>query len=126
MFYQVLADMVVIIHLLFILFVVFGGLILLRWSKLIWLHLVAVGWAVMIEISGQICPLTPLENWLREQGGLANPYQDSFVERYLIPIIYPETLTRDIQLQLAFAVITVNLIIYGLIFRIRKNRIGAG
>lgn len=118
--YQHLADLVVIIHLLFILFVVFGGLLLLRWRKLIWLHLAAVLWGVAIEVFGWICPLTPLENWLRFKS-LSSSYETGFVEHYLLPIIYPQGLTREIQSILALVVIVVNALIYCLVFRRRKR-----
>ena len=120
--YHSLANMVVVLHLLFILFVIFGGLLLPHWPKLIWLHLTAIGWGIAIEIFGWICPLTPLENWLRLRSFESAPYQTGFVEHYLIPIIYPQTLTRENQLLIALAVIVVNALIYGLVVRIRKKR----
>lgn len=118
--YQTLADMVVVIHLLFILFVLFGGLLLLIWRRLIWLHLAAVIWGVAIELLGWICPLTPLENWLRLKS-LSSSYEAGFVEHYLIPIIYPQGLSREMQWVFAAVVIGVNALIYILVLRRRKT-----
>lgn len=119
--YQSLADMVVVLHLLFILFVILGGLLLLRWSKLVWLHLTAVCWGVGIELFGWICPLTPLENWLRLKDFESGSYETSFVEHYLIPIIYPQALTHNLQWVLALTVIIINALIYSLVYRTRNK-----
>ena len=83
-----LADLVVILHLSFVLFVVFGGLLVLRWPRLAWVHLPAAAWGVAIEFTGGICPLTPLENWLREKAGEIG-YADGFTEHYILPVLYP-------------------------------------
>lgn len=115
--YRLLADMVVVVHLLFILYVIFGGLLLLRWRRLVWPHLAAFGWAVAIEIGGWICPLTPLENRLRQLDDASSTYQNSFIEQYLLPVIYPANLTRERQWLLAAAVVAVNLVVYGLVYR---------
>lgn len=122
--YQTLADLVVVIHLLFILFVIFGGLLSLGWIKYAWLHLVALCWGIAIELSGWICPLTPLENWLREKSIDSEIYQTGFVEHYLIPVIYPQDLTRKTQWVLALTVIAINLLIYSLVFFLRKKQGG--
>jgi hypothetical protein len=113
--FSALADFVVLIHLGFIVFVVFGGLLALRWPRSAWLHVPAVAWGVYIEISGGICPLTPLENVLREAAG-ARTYQGSFVEHYLVPIIYPPALTRDMQFVLAGGAVGVNAAAYALVW----------
>ena len=110
--YGFLADLVVGAHFLFVLFVVLGGLLVLRWPRVAYLHLPAAIWGAAIELAGWICPLTPLENWLRRQAGSAG-YSGGFVEHYLLPILYPTDLNRDIQLLLGFLVIAVNLAIYG-------------
>ncbi len=112
MLYRLAADCVVLIHLSFVLFVLLGGLFILKWPRIMWLHLPAVAWGAFIEFSGWICPLTPLENWLRRQGGEGS-YEGDFVVRYVIPILYPETLTHEIQLILGAVVVVVNLGIYG-------------
>ena len=117
--YPLLADLVVWVHLAFVLFVVLGGLLVIRWSRLIWIHLPAVIWGVGIELSGWICPLTPLENWLRHKGGEEN-YQFDFVAQYLLPMLYPQGLTRASQIALGALVFVVNVAIYGWVFRQRK------
>jgi hypothetical protein len=120
MIMRFLADVVVLVHLTFILFVAAGGLLVLRWPRLAWLHVPAVVWGVLIELAGWICPLTPLENRLLGAGG-ETAYAGGFIDRYLMPIVYPTGLTRDMQLALAAAVIGVNLVIYGLLI-IRQER----
>ncbi|MDB6145103.1 MAG: Protein of Uncharacterized function [Pseudomonas sp.] len=112
MFYRVAADAVVFLHLLFIVFVVFGGLLVLRWPWLMVLHLPAVTWGAVVELLHLYCPLTPLENSLREQAG-EQGYAGDFIERYLIPLIYPTGLTPQIQLGLGAFVVLINLVIYG-------------
>lgn len=116
MSYRLLADAVVVAHLLFILFVVFGGLLVLRWPRLALAHLPAACWGALIEIGGWICPLTPLENGLREAAGEAG-YPGSFVGRYLLPVIYPAGLTRELQFVLAGVVVAVNLAVYAALLR---------
>ena len=120
MMYLLLADLVVVIHLVFVLFSVFGALLLIRWRKIIWLHLPAAAWAVWIEFSGRICPLTPLENWLRLKGGEYG-YSGDFVEHYLLPLLYPSSLTREIQIILGAIVAGMNMAIYGYVFFLRRK-----
>lgn len=115
-FYETLADALVLAHLLFIAFVVGGGFLLLRWPRLAWLHLPAAVWGVAVEMLGWICPLTPLENHFRRLGG-GSGYSGDFVERYLIPLIYPEQLSRSDQFVLGAAVLALNLLAYGLAWR---------
>lgn len=115
-----LADLVVIVHGLFIVFVVAGGLLVLRWPRVAWLHLPAAVWGVLIEWSGWICPLTPLENLLRRAAGQAG-YSGGFVERYLLPLIYPAGLTPAVQLWLGLVVLAVNVAIYALWWRRRRH-----
>jgi len=116
--YHLLSDLVLIIHLGFILFVLLGGFLARRWRWLIWLHLPAVVWAVWVEIMAWICPLTHLENTLRQRAH-QQTYDTSFVEQYLLPIIYPAQLTQPIQFILALVVILINLIAYGLMIKKR-------
>lgn len=111
MTYRLLADAVLLLHLAFIVFVVAGGLLLRRWPRLAWLHLPAVLWGVAIELYGGVCPLTPLENQLRQLGGEAG-YAGGFVEHYLLPLIYPAGLTREWQIALALGVTALNLAAY--------------
>lgn len=122
MTHRVLADGIVVLHLLFIIFVVVGGGLVLRWPGLALLHLPAACWGAAIELSGGICPLTPLENQFRLAAGAAG-YPGSFIEHYLLPIIYPAGLTRGIQYGLAAVVIVVNVAVYGhLLHRRRRFR----
>ena len=108
---RVFADCLVVIHLLFICFAVAGGLLVQRWPKLAVVHLPAAGWGAFVELSGSTCPLTPIETRLRQAAGQAG-YTESFVEHYLLPVIYPVGLTHDIQFALAGVVIVVNLGLY--------------
>jgi hypothetical protein len=114
--YGVLADLVLVVHLAFIVFVVAGGVAVARWPRVAWLHLPAAIWGALIELADWICPLTPLENWLRRRAGMGG-YQESFVEHYLLPIVYPAGLTRRIQLALGFAVIVLNVTAYAWVRR---------
>lgn len=109
--YNVLADAVVLIHLLFIIFVVCGGLLVVCRPKIAFIHLPAAIWGAAVEIFGWICPLTPLENHLRQLAG-ASSYSGDFIARYLLPIIYPENLTVTMQQILGGLVITINVIFY--------------
>lgn len=108
-----LADGLVLVHLAFIVFAVLGAALLFVWPRLVWLHLPALLWAGWIEFSGGICPLTPIEQRWREAAGQAG-YQGGFIEHYLVPVIYPEGLTRDIQFILGGVLILVNVLLYGL------------
>jgi hypothetical protein len=126
--YGVLADLVVGLHFLFVLFVVLGGLLVLRWRRVAYLHIPAAIWGAAIEFAGGVCPLTPLEQWLRRQAGDA-PYAGGFIEHYILPLLYPSALTRDIQLVLGFLVIALNLALYVYIFRktrLRPPRLRSG
>lgn len=118
--YETLADALVLGHLLFIAFVVAGGFLLLRWPRLAWLHLPAAVWGVAVEMLGGVCPLTPLENHFRRLGG-GSGYSGGFVERYVVPLIYPEHLSRGDQIVLGAAVLAVNLLAYGLAWHKRSR-----
>jgi hypothetical protein len=123
MVYQTLANVVVVIHLSFVIFVVLGAVLTLWRRWIIWLHIPAFLWAIRIECTGGICPLTPLENWLRLKGG-QGAYEGDFVATYLLPVLYPAGLTRNAQIILAMMAIVINVSIYGTIFykRSRKKR----
>jgi hypothetical protein len=108
---RIAADIVVVIHLAFIVFVVCGGLLVLRWPRLVWVHLPAAVWGVLIEFGGWICPLTPLENTLRRAAG-DEGYASSFIERYLVPVVYPAGLDREAQFILGGLVFAVNVTLY--------------
>ncbi|PKM32922.1 MAG: DUF2784 domain-containing protein [Gammaproteobacteria bacterium HGW-Gammaproteobacteria-12] len=121
MAWRLAADALVLIHLGFILFVLLGGLLLLRWPRLIWLHLPAVAWGIVVECLHLGCPLTPWENQLRGMAGQAG-YDGGFIEHYLIPLIYPAGLTPQIQIWLGAIVVLVNLTVYAwLIWRWRNK-----
>jgi len=115
------ADAVLLLHLLFIAFALLGGVLVLRWHWLAWLHLPAVLWAVTVESLQWLCPLTPLENALRQAAGQAG-YSAGFIEHYLLPIIYPAGLTHAIQLGLAALVVLANLLVYGFLLWRRRSR----
>jgi hypothetical protein len=108
---HLLADAVVLLHFAFVLFVLLGGLAVLRWPRVAWVHLPAAGWGAWIEFAGWVCPLTPLENWLRAEGG-GPIYATTFVERYVLPVLYPSALTREVQWVLGGVVLAVNLVVY--------------
>ena len=118
--YGVLADGVLLAHLGFILFVVLGGLLSLRWPRMALVHLPVAAYGALIEVFGWICPLTPLENSLRHAAGEA-VYAVGFIEHYLLPVIYPGGLTREVQRGLAVLVVGLNAGIYGLVWR-RRTR----
>ena len=114
MFYRLLADFVVLFHFVFILFVLSGGLLVLRWRRLAWVHAPSSAWGISTELFGWWCPLTPLENWLRENSGRSG-YDTGFIEHYIMPIVYPTGLTREVQLFLGGAVLLINGVIYGVL-----------
>jgi hypothetical protein len=120
MFFRAAADAVLIAHFAFVLFVVLGGLLVLRWPKLAWLHVPVVAWAAFVEFSGWICPLTPLEISLRRSAGEGG-YAGDFIEQYIVAAIYPQGLTREVQLVLGAAVLLLNAAIY-LAFWYRRAR----
>lgn len=120
MLYRLLADLVVVVHCGFVLFVVLGGLLALRWPRAAWFHLPAALWGAGIEFAAGICPLTPLENHLRRLGGEAG-YAGGFVEHYLLPVLYPDGLTRGVQLGLGTFVLLLNLVVYTIVWRRRRR-----
>lgn len=120
MLYRLLADLVVLLHSAFVLFVVLGGLLALRRPRAAWFHLPAALWGAGIEFAAGICPLTPLENHLRQLGGEAG-YTGGFVEHYVLPVLYPEGLTREVQLVLGTLVILLNLVVYAIVWRRARN-----
>ncbi len=113
-----LAELLVVVHFAFILFVLLGGLLVVRWPRLAWIHLPAAVWGAVVEAMGWICPLTPLENRFRMLAG-EEGYGGDFVSRYLLPLIYPADLTLDLQLALAGFVVMINVVIYIFVFRKR-------
>jgi len=121
MAYRLLADIVVVVHFCFVLFVVFGGLLLFRWPLLMWLHIPAAIWGIVIEFAGWACPLTPLENYLWKAGGKGG-YRTDFVQHYLTSVLYPDLLTREIQIILGFTALSVNLLVYWCVFSRPRHR----
>ena len=114
--YELFANLTLIAHLIFILFVIFGGLLFFIFSKIFYIHLPALLWGIYIELTYSVCPLTYLENWFLNKGELAT-YSNGFINNYLYPIIYPEGLTNNIQIYLGITLIVINILIYGFIFK---------
>ncbi|UCE30451.1 MAG: DUF2784 domain-containing protein [Burkholderiales bacterium] len=110
------ADALVLVHFGFIVLVVAGGLPVLRWPRLAWVHLPIAAWGALIEFGGWICPLTPLELRLRAMAG-QHGYTGDFVAHYLLPLIYPDQLTRSAQIASGLRVVAINLVVYGLLLR---------
>jgi len=110
------ADIIVLLHFGFIVFAIFGGLLVLKWHWIVWLHIPAVVWGSLIVLFGWICPLTPLENMLRRinEGEI---YTGGFIEHYIIPIIYPPGLTREIQIAMGIFLVLLNVIVYTFVYR---------
>lgn len=119
MTYRLLADLVLLLHAAFVAFVMLGGLLSLRWPRAAWLHLPLVAWGAGIEFLGGICPLTPLENHWRHLAG-GQGYTGGFVEHYVAAALYPDGLTRNVQVALGLLVLAVNAAIYGCAWR--RNR----
>ena len=122
--YRLAADAVVVFHLLFILFVFLGGLTLFRWPRMIWVHVPAALWGGAVELFAAPCPLTPLENHLRFAGN-AGTYSGGFIDHYIMPIVYPPGLTREIQVGLGVLVVAINFTLYFQFLK-RKRREKAG
>ena len=119
--YGRLAELVVVLHFCFVLFVLFGGVLALRWPKMVWIHLPAAAWGALISFAGWVCPLTPLEKWLRRQGGAAG-YEGGFVEHYILPVLYPRGLTHEVQIALGLIVIFLNVLVYRHVYRQFRRR----
>jgi uncharacterized protein DUF2784 len=120
-FYQLLADLVVGLHFAFVVFVIFGALLAMKWRRVMWLHVSAAFWGALVEFSGWICPLTPLEVWLRRRAG-EDSYRSDFVARYLLPVLYPQGLTRGMQIVLGTFVVVINATIYSCVLRRNMNK----
>jgi hypothetical protein len=119
---RIAADAVLLLHFAFVLFVVLGGALLLRWPNLAWVHLPAVVWAMLVELNGWICPLTPLEVALRRASGEAG-YAGDFLEHYIVALLYPEGLTRAMQIGFGVAVVAINVAFYAAaLLRSRRHR----
>ena len=119
--YEFFANLTLVTHFIFILFVIFGGLLFFIFSKITYIHLPALFWGIYIELTNSICPLTYLENWFLYQGGLTT-YSDELLINYLIPIIYPENLNTNTPISLGITLIIINILIYGLILKNLKKK----
>lgn len=117
---SIAADLVLLTHLGFVLFAIFGGLLVLWRPWLAWLHLPAALWGILIELFGWVCPLTPLENQLRQAAG-ETAYHRGFIEHYIVSLLYPEALTRALQIWLAIGLLLANILIYGYVMHRRKT-----
>lgn len=117
----ILAALVVAVHLAFVVFATLGGLLAVRWPRIAWVHVPCAAWAAFVELSGRLCPLTPLENALRARAGL-DDYSGDFVAHYVFPVLYPAGLTRDAQVAIGLFVVALNVVAYGWAMRRRKNR----
>lgn len=118
--YGTLATFVVLVHFAFILFVVLGGLLSLRWPKAVWVHVPCAAWGTFVELSGRVCPLTPLENRFRRMAGDA-PYAGDFLDEYLVSLIYPTGLTRGMQIALGVSALVLNVAVYAWVLA-RRSR----
>jgi len=121
MWYRVLADATAIAHFAFVLFVAFGGLLVLRWRRLAWIHLPCAIWGALIEVGNWVCPLTSYENLFRERAGLQG-YGDDFIAHYIFRTIYPAGLTRGVQLAIAIFVFAINTAVYSKVFPLKIRR----
>lgn len=120
MWFRISADAVLVVHFVFVLFVVFGGFLVLRWPRLAWVHVPVALYGAIIEFAGFICPLTPLEIWLRNQGGEPG-YTGGFIEHYIMAALYPTGLTREVQWALGALVLLINGAVYGMMIRRRVD-----
>ena len=118
MIYGLVAELLVVVHLAFVVFVVLGGVAVWRWPRIAWAHVPAVVWGVGIELTGAICPLTPMEQWLRVQAG-ASGYEGDFIAHYLLPVLYPAGLSRETQVMLGGVACAINVVAYGWVWTAR-------
>ena len=119
--YEIAANLIFIIHFIFILFVIFGALLFFASARIIFIHIPALIWGSYIELTNSICPLTYLENWFLHKANLIT-YSGGFIQNYLVPIVYPASLTKDLQIYLGIALIVINIVIYAFIFnKLKKN-----
>ena len=124
MWYRALADIVLVVHFAFVVFVVVGGLLAFRWRRVAWVHVPLAIYGAVIEFVGFVCPLTPLEVSLRKRGGEAG-YGGGFIEHYITATIYPAGLTRQVQIVMGLAVVAINVIVYTILWT-RRSRLRGG
>jgi hypothetical protein len=115
-----LADATIVLHIAFVFFVVCGGLLVVRWPRIAWVHVPAAAWGAWVEFAHWTCPLTPLENWFHERAGGAT-YSSGFIEHYVLPILYPSSLSRPLQWVLGGLVLLVNGAVYVAVLRRRAR-----
>ena len=120
MAYRSLADAVVILHFAVVVFVIAGGLLVVKWPRVAWVHLPVIAWVIFAEWFDKICPLTFLENWLRDKAGVGS-YRESFVGHYIMPVLYPDGLTHQMQVGLGTAILVINVTLYTIVV-IRHRR----
>lgn len=125
MLYRVAADVVLVFHLVFVLYAIFGGLLVFRWSRSAYLHIPVVIWGSVIEVMGWVCPLTPIEIDLRHAAGTLG-YSGSFIDHYVLPVLYPANLTRPAQWLLGLSLLLFNVVVYTLIYRSRRRPPASG
>jgi len=119
--YELAANLILIVHFIFIIFVVFGALLFFVVKKIVFIHIPAFIWGSYIELTHSICPLTYLENWFLHKANLTT-YSEGFIQNYLVPIVYPVSLTKDLQIYLGIALIVINIVFYAFIFsKLKKN-----
>lgn len=123
--YGLLATLVVLTHFAFVLFVMFGGLLVALWPKVAWVHLPLASWGGYVEFSGAVCPLTPLENRLRRMAGESG-YTGGFLDEYVVRLLYPPGLTREMQIALGTGAILLNVAVYVWVVRRRRRTAGSG
>ena len=119
--YELAADIILIIHFLFIIFVIFGAFLFFVAKKIVFIHIPAIIWGSYIELTHSICPLTYLENWFLHKANLIT-YSGGFIQNYLVPIVYPVNITKDLQIFLGIGIIVINIVIYAFIInKLKKN-----
>jgi len=119
--YEITANLILFVHFIFILFVIFGALLFFASTKIIFIHIPALIWGIYIELTNSICPLTYLENWFLHKANLTT-YSEGFIQNYLVSIVYPTNLTKNLQIYLGIGLIVINIIIYAFIFsKLKKN-----
>jgi len=118
--YELAANLTLIVHFAFILFVIFGALLFFITKKIIFIHIPAFVWGSYIELTNSICPLTYLENWFLNKANLTT-YSEGFIQNYIVQIVYPVNLTKDLQIYLGITLIVINIIIYAFIYKVMKK-----
>ena len=119
--YEIAANLILFVHFIFILFVVFGGLLFFTSTKIVFIHIPSLIWGSYITLTNSICPLTYLENWSLNKANLTT-YSEGFIQNYLVPIVYPVNLTKDLQIYFGIALIVINLVIYAFIYNKIKKK----